>query len=183
MAGYKPIYTIDEEMKIIEYLIENNGIEKVKGNLIWQYMARDTGLKRSWQSLKDHFRRAMFKKLNFPQYNLTRAQQEQIRDIYENKKTNRSRINVSPTPRNAWYYMGSSSDEEASNRNQNSSPRSTTETENTGNSNIPKENTDSGASSFDESEASVQIIDKTEPIIEITDSSEDNSDESEILDN
>lgn len=85
MANYKSPYSINEEVKIIEYLISHDGIEKIKGNVIWKNMANDIDTNRTWQSLKEHFRRSMTKKLNCSFYNLTLSQKQQIISVYGNK--------------------------------------------------------------------------------------------------
>jgi len=67
VRGWKPnqkMYTKEEDLKIIKYLLENKRYGDVKGNSMWEMLAaRNIVDGRSWHSLKERFRKPIRKKL------------------------------------------------------------------------------------------------------------------------
>ena len=67
-AGGKS-YSRDEDLKIIEFISENKRFDDVKGNELWKIMVdRNVVEGRTWQSLKERFRKVIMKKIR--QYGL-----------------------------------------------------------------------------------------------------------------
>lgn len=65
MAGYRPVYTHKEDVAIIQYIIQEKGYYNLRGNAFWKKMeeARVTQ-QRTYQSLKEHFRKKIINKLH-----------------------------------------------------------------------------------------------------------------------
>ena len=51
------LYELEEDENILKYILENDGLDKVKGRRFWQDAESDypSGYNRSWQSLKERF--------------------------------------------------------------------------------------------------------------------------------
>ena len=58
-------YSKDEDVKIINFIIDNKRFEDVKGNELWKVIVqRNVVVGRSWQSLKERFRKTILPKIN-----------------------------------------------------------------------------------------------------------------------
>lgn len=64
MSGYQPEYTLEEELAILKFIIEKEAYHILRGTTIWIEMeeAQITN-NRTWQSLKEHFRKQMSNRL------------------------------------------------------------------------------------------------------------------------
>lgn len=73
MSGYRVPYSIDEDILILKTIIEVDGYYRLRGRAFWQDMEK-TGLfepgGRSWQSLKEHFRKAILPNIYNPKYKI-----------------------------------------------------------------------------------------------------------------
>jgi hypothetical protein len=56
-------YTEQEDRRIIEYLLKWGLEGQVKGRKVWVWMARDSAMGRSWQSLKERFLKSVLHRL------------------------------------------------------------------------------------------------------------------------
>ena len=65
-----PLYTPDEQKKIVDYIVEHEAFDLVKGDKIWKDMEKLKVVERSWQSLKQHFRKRIIYELHYPRYKL-----------------------------------------------------------------------------------------------------------------
>ncbi|CAH0549991.1 unnamed protein product [Brassicogethes aeneus] len=54
-------YTNNEKKKIVEFIIREKGHYNLQGNLLWKAMEKE--FDRTWQGLKEHFKKQMFPKL------------------------------------------------------------------------------------------------------------------------
>jgi hypothetical protein len=64
------MYSHDEEKKIVDYLVENNFIHRIKGDQVWKELEEAKVVNRTWQSLKQHFRKRIIHELHYPRYSL-----------------------------------------------------------------------------------------------------------------
>lgn len=87
MAGYRKPYTREEELNIINYIIEANTYNLLKGKLFWKDMEQDENFDRTWQSLREHFLRKMVVKVYKGEYDLTPTQREDILNNIKPKST------------------------------------------------------------------------------------------------
>lgn len=74
MSGYRPPYTLQEEEEILKFIIRNKCYLRLRGRAVWQEMEKEgVGNERTYQSLKEHFRMYMAKRLNSSHYVLIDA--------------------------------------------------------------------------------------------------------------
>ncbi|ELT88173.1 hypothetical protein CAPTEDRAFT_228854 [Capitella teleta] len=57
-------YTLQDDMAIINFIIDDNLCTKIKGNAIWKSMAASQVTKCTWQSMKDRFRKVIIRDLS-----------------------------------------------------------------------------------------------------------------------
>ena len=59
-AYAKMLYCKNEQQEIIDWIVKNEAYKSLKGNEIWKQMQEDNvGRGRTWQSLKEHFRKTL----------------------------------------------------------------------------------------------------------------------------
>lgn len=68
MSGYRKPYTKEEELAILKYIVANKGYTLLRGREFWQNMEAATVTDRTWQSMKEHFRKVMVGNLNSSYY-------------------------------------------------------------------------------------------------------------------
>ena len=57
-------YTKAEDLKVLNFIAENRRFEDVRGNEVWQVIEERRVLEgRSWQSMKERFRKVMLKRI------------------------------------------------------------------------------------------------------------------------
>lgn len=84
MAGYKRPYTRDEELDILRYICFKKAYYQLRGNVIWRQMEEEGVIKRTEQSMKEHFRKQMVGKLNKHYYQeIDKEELQKIRLGYE----------------------------------------------------------------------------------------------------
>lgn len=81
MSGYRDVYTLREENQILQYILTSPDIYSIKGDLFWKNMEMEMPTKRSWHSLKNHFRRTIMVRLNNSGYNLTPEQIALLKEV------------------------------------------------------------------------------------------------------
>ncbi|GLH14769.1 Protein of unknown function [Gryllus bimaculatus] len=72
-------YTYDEELTIIEYISEKKVYKQVGGVAMWQCMETEIKTNRTWQSLKEHFRKKILP--NIDEFNLPKKVEESFHRI------------------------------------------------------------------------------------------------------
>uniref|UniRef100_A0A1Y1NB96 Telomeric repeat-binding factor 2-interacting protein 1 n=1 Tax=Photinus pyralis TaxID=7054 RepID=A0A1Y1NB96_PHOPY len=83
MSGYRPPYTIKEEKLILKYIIKHQGYYQLRGRKFWVQMEESLPGERTWQSMKEHFRKQMIPNIANPLYNLSSKEISFIRDGYK----------------------------------------------------------------------------------------------------
>lgn len=71
MAGYRLPYSTTEEQNIIKFVIDNDGYTYLRGRAFWQKVEDESGIERSWQSLKEHFLKKMLPEIEKGSYEMT----------------------------------------------------------------------------------------------------------------
>lgn len=80
------LYTKDEDVKILKYIIKQQVIDKTKGNVVWKQMEQIKVTARSWQGMKDRFRKNIV--YNLGDFSIRDKHREQIEDLYGICNTN-----------------------------------------------------------------------------------------------
>ena len=81
-------YSKDEDMKIIQFIIDNKRFDDVKGNELWKVLEERNVLKgRTWQSMKERFRKVIVNKLS--QYKINSSDRKQFEKRSNSKKERR----------------------------------------------------------------------------------------------
>merc|ERR1712038_979833 len=77
-------YTAEEDKDILRFIVENNRINDVKGNALWELMEqRGVADGRSHQSMKERFRKTISKNIeNYEDVIKNKATRKQIRELY-----------------------------------------------------------------------------------------------------
>ncbi|BES95572.1 Hypothetical protein NTJ_08383 [Nesidiocoris tenuis] len=71
-------YSHNEEVTILKYILASKKLDGLRSNVVWKQMDGKPGVeKRSWQSLRNHFLKAMLPKLEM--FNLTKEQINRMR--------------------------------------------------------------------------------------------------------
>ena len=86
MAGRA--YTHTEKLKILQYIVKNYAYSEVKGNKLWKEMSEHIP-DRSWQSLKEHFKKRLIYDLHFSHFKLTEGQIKLFRQCFFGKMNRR----------------------------------------------------------------------------------------------
>ncbi|XP_050306306.1 telomeric repeat-binding factor 2-interacting protein 1-like isoform X2 [Anthonomus grandis grandis] len=77
-------YTVSEERDIIRYIIDNDFASEVGGNTLWQKMEADGVCpERTWQSMKNRFKRSIIADLNRPQYEITPKELNMLKQVWK----------------------------------------------------------------------------------------------------
>ncbi|KAJ8880772.1 hypothetical protein PR048_017243 [Dryococelus australis] len=74
-------YSMKEKRMIVDYVIEHESFSSLKGNVLWQEMSKDlanNGISRSWQSLKEHYRKQILP--NIESFKLSRKLVRRFQD-------------------------------------------------------------------------------------------------------
>ncbi|KAF7279989.1 uncharacterized protein LOC143201755 [Rhynchophorus ferrugineus] len=84
MSGYRPSYTISEDKRILRYILDGDYIPQVMGNSLWKQMENDNICpERTWQSLKNRFRRHIMPCVTRPEYQLELHEKELLKAILQ----------------------------------------------------------------------------------------------------
>lgn len=83
------LYTEDEERKIVQYIVSTKSINLIKGDKLWKDMEKAGIVDRTWQSLKQHFRKRIIYDLNTIKHGIDQQTIEQFRRSF-NKITYRN---------------------------------------------------------------------------------------------
>lgn len=81
MSGYRKPYTRVEEREILNYIIEHNAYNRLRGISLWQEMEKANIGERSYQSLKEHFRKVIIGKVCDKQRNYYRLDEDKVEKI------------------------------------------------------------------------------------------------------
>lgn len=68
MAGYRVAYTKKEEESMLLYIIDQKAYYFLRGVTFWKLMAQQEFTNRTYQSLKEHFRKVIAVKLQSPNW-------------------------------------------------------------------------------------------------------------------
>ncbi|KAB0796061.1 hypothetical protein PPYR_10122 [Photinus pyralis] len=82
MSGYRPRYTTDEEIQMLRFIIQSEGYWQLRGKSFWQRMEREIMTGRTWQSLKEHFRKVVVHDLAHPKFKLAAKEVKLIKYGY-----------------------------------------------------------------------------------------------------
>ena len=70
MKANRMLYSKNEQKEILDWIVENEAFASLKGNEIWKRMeAENVGRGRSWQSLREHFRKTIIKQIHLFGFN------------------------------------------------------------------------------------------------------------------
>lgn len=84
MSGYRPPYTHQEELDILNYIIEHKAYDRLRGKALWVEMEEaEVGKDRTHHSLKEHFRKYMASRLTKSFYEIDDAELKKIRLAYQ----------------------------------------------------------------------------------------------------
>lgn len=76
-ANTRLAYSLDEDENILRYILINDRRSQIKGNAIWQTMARKkVAGNRTWQSLKNRFLKSILPNLH--KYDITPADRAKL---------------------------------------------------------------------------------------------------------
>lgn len=78
MSGYRLPYSGEEETQIIKYIIETKSYNCLRGRKFWLELEAQEWNKRTWQSLKEHFRKKMVSNLYIGQYDISLQERDLI---------------------------------------------------------------------------------------------------------
>lgn len=114
MAFYRPEYTYEEENAIVHFIVKKDAYNMVKGDKLWKDMEEENICpNRTWQSLKQHFRKFMINDLHNPKYKLSLEHKRNFTEnYYGNNKGNTLRTTNQLAARNqneVDFYATSSS--------------------------------------------------------------------------
>lgn len=56
-------YRLAEECQILKYIIDNDGYGLLRGRAFWQMAEDESGVQRTWQSMKEHFLKKMLQRI------------------------------------------------------------------------------------------------------------------------
>ncbi|XP_044750287.1 uncharacterized protein LOC123310722 [Coccinella septempunctata] len=101
MSGYRNPYTVEEERKILHYIIRKNGFYRLRGLQFWKELERDELPSRTYQSLHERFRKYIINNIRNPAYDLSVEEQKKLKRIYEEGakgKRIRSKTTQKPVP-------------------------------------------------------------------------------------
>lgn len=108
MAGYCKPYTKEEETTILNYIIENKAYNQLRGDAFWKGVEESAIVKRTWQSLKQHFKTKMAPKLASSYYNISRDELMKMDNAYKNtasQKANKKPITKPESNRDRlWLF-------------------------------------------------------------------------------
>merc|ERR1719319_1625503 len=76
-------YSKKEQLEMLQFIFKRNAYKLLKGNVIWQRMEENDvcGGRRSWQSMKEHFRKKVMPKIQ--QFGITIRQIRKLRECYD----------------------------------------------------------------------------------------------------
>lgn len=70
MSGYRPPYTLDEDVIILKVIVQTKCFYVLKGTLFWKDMSNLGLLDRTWHSLKQRFFKEIVPNLFTPNYDI-----------------------------------------------------------------------------------------------------------------
>lgn len=115
MSGYRKPYTKEEEEAILKFIVEKEGYTSLRGCHFWETMEAAKVTERTWQSMKEHFRKFMVANLNSTYYrHIHPAELNRIRRGYGTSSTRKAK----DTPESSWMdkpMSGDGSDSEDDN--------------------------------------------------------------------
>lgn len=78
-------YTDAEEKAMMNYILQNNQISRLKGDQLWKEMEQQNVVNRTWQSMKQHFRKIMIQNIRSEKYNLDQKTIDEIEVWFYNQ--------------------------------------------------------------------------------------------------
>lgn len=78
MAGYRPPYTIEEDTLILKIIVEAKCFYKLRGNGFWKDLSQIGAFDRTWQSLKERFRKIIMPDIFSDKYDIPEAHKRMI---------------------------------------------------------------------------------------------------------
>lgn len=82
MSGYRNPYTVEEERKILHYIIRKNAFYRLRGLEFWKEVCKDILPNRTYQSLHERFRKYIINNIQNSGYDLSLEEQIKIKTIY-----------------------------------------------------------------------------------------------------
>lgn len=89
MAGYRPPYTLDEDELILKTIIDTKGFYGLRGTEFWKDFANCGIIDRTWQSLKERFKKEIVPNIFNSKYNIPKLHKKMIYVAY--KQTERQK--------------------------------------------------------------------------------------------
>lgn len=78
-------YTDAEEAAIMNYIVSRKEIPRIKGDQLWKELEKQRVVNRTWQSMKQHFRKIMIQELYSDKYSLSKKTIDQIEVWFYNQ--------------------------------------------------------------------------------------------------
>ncbi|XP_056639930.1 uncharacterized protein LOC130447240 [Diorhabda sublineata] len=87
MSGYKRSYTIQEDNKILTYIVSTGSFYHLKGVLFWKQLEDSQAFHgtRTWMSLKNRFIKSILPSIHNDLYTLSDSDKKKIVDGYFNR--------------------------------------------------------------------------------------------------
>ncbi|XP_017771260.1 PREDICTED: telomeric repeat-binding factor 2-interacting protein 1-like [Nicrophorus vespilloides] len=84
MSGYRREYTRDEDQQIVDYILQNDAVYKLRGTAMWKQMEQSKQFDRTWQSLKNRFLKKIYDNMHL--MDIEHADSEKIRKGFQATK-------------------------------------------------------------------------------------------------
>ena len=90
--GRKMPYSRKEDKEILNWIVDTGAFSQLKGNEVWKNMAKDMKRARTWQSLKEHFRKYLISQLHLKVFGLTEESIKKFKIGYGLLKSEESEV-------------------------------------------------------------------------------------------
>lgn len=113
-------YTVEEEKKILNYIIENAAFVEVRGNQIWKHMESHVR-GRTWQSLRQRFHKHIINNISKFDYGLSEKNIKEIKKGWKLSECKHNQLRLKdvfdiekdmPSPEDSIIVLDDSSDDE-----------------------------------------------------------------------
>ena len=88
---HKSCYSLSEDELILEFIVKSKRFDELKGNSLWEEAEKkDICGGRSWQSMKERFRKQIMP--NIDTYDITKKEKQRLKSYYYSENMNSSRL-------------------------------------------------------------------------------------------
>ena len=92
---FNTLYTLSEDESILEFVIKSKRLDELKGNIVWKIAQKeDICQGRSWQSMKERFRKHIMPNIDLSQYDITLKQKERLKSFFFTEDLNTTRRQI-----------------------------------------------------------------------------------------